>query len=328
MIERAPFIETAHNTKRTPYWSFGVYLVLIAGIFISGSALYLNTPPDTFPSATSVTIPEGSSIDSIGSLLGESGYIRSHLLFKILVRSQYTAPRIQAGSYHFDTPLTTHALIHELVTRTPEIPLKAITFPEGFSAHNMRTYVGDTFGPIDTASVVPLEGYLFPETYYVSTTEAFSTLTDRMQREYEDKIAPLREKMVARGFTEKDVIILASIVEREANDETSMRMVAGILENRLHADLPLQVDAVFAYILGKTSAELTAEDLTMDSPYNTYENKGLPPAPISNPGLMAINAVLDPIPSDNLFYLTGTDGAFHYAKTFEEHKRNKERFLK
>jgi UPF0755 protein len=149
-----------------------------------------------------------------------------------------------------------------------------------------------------------------------------------MEEHYEASIAPLRGTMESRGYTEDEVIILASILEREANDETSMRMVAGILENRLRDDMPLQVDAVFQYYTGKGSSDLTLEDLTTDTPYNTYTNIGLPPQPIGNPGLMAIEAVLNPTPSDYYYYLTGDDGEFYYAKTFEEHKRNKARYLR
>ncbi len=149
-----------------------------------------------------------------------------------------------------------------------------------------------------------------------------------MRREYEEKIAPYRVKIRASAYTEKEIITLASILEREANDEASMGLVAGILLDRLEEKHPLQVDATFEYILGKTSAELTAEDLKLDSPYNTYTNLGLPPTPISNPGLMAIEAVLDPVDSPYFYYLTGDDGTFHYARTFEEHKQNKERYLR
>jgi UPF0755 protein len=107
-----------------------------------------------------------------------------------------------------------------------------------------------------------------------------------------------------------------------------MRLVSGILQNRLTENLPLQVDATFEYILGKTSAELTLDDLKMESPYNTYTNLGLPPTPIANPGLVAINAVLNPTPSDYFYYLTGSDGNFYYAKDFETHKKNKARYLR
>ena len=105
-------------------------------------------------------------------------------------------------------------------------------------------------------------------------------------------------------------------------------MVSGILQNRLREDMPLQVDATFHYINGKASHELTVDDLEMDSPFNTYKYVGLPPAPIANPGLESIQAVLSPTETNYFYYLTALDGTFHYAKTFEEHKKNKEKYLR
>ena len=107
-----------------------------------------------------------------------------------------------------------------------------------------------------------------------------------------------------------------------------MKIVAGILENRLKKNMPLQVDASLEYILHKPLSELSAKDLDLDSPYNTYKNKGLPPTAIGNPGLTAIMAVLEPTITDYIFYLTDNQGNFHYAKTFEEHKKNVTTYLK
>jgi UPF0755 protein len=267
-------------------------------------------------------------VGEIAELLEDHGYIRSALLFKLLVRVQYEQPLIQAGSHTFNEPIPAHRLIEVLTAGVAQDPLHIITFPEGFSVHDIHTFTKDTFPNIDGATLQSSEGYLFPETYFVSSYETIEDLTGRMHDEYEKNIAPLREKITEHGFTEAEVITLASILEREANDETSMRLVSGILQNRLTENLPLQVDATFEYILGKTSAELTLDDLKMESPYNTYTNLGLPPTPIANPGLVAINAVLNPTPSDYFYYLTGSDGNFYYAKDFETHKKNKARYLR
>ena len=128
-------------------------------------------------------------------------------------------------------------------------------------------------------------------------------------------------------LTFEEVIVLASILEREARSEESMRMVAGILLKRMEIDMPLQVDAPFEYFISKSSAFLTYSDLALESPYNTYLNTGLPPTPIANPGLKSIRAVLNPIESDYLFYLTAPGGEFHYSRTYEEHKYKKDLYL-
>lgn len=124
-----------------------------------------------------------------------------------------------------------------------------------------------------------------------------------------------------------DVIIMASILEGEALPK-DRQVVAGILWKRLSIGMPLQVDATFRYINGKGTYDLTADDLKIDSPYNTYIHKGLPPGPISNPGIDAISASLNPIPTKYLYYLTEKDGTIHYAKTFTEHIANKNKYLK
>jgi UPF0755 protein len=192
----------------------------------------------------------------------------------------------------------------------------------------MHEYMKNKFTEADLEPFSKYEGYLFPDTYFVAPNDTAAEIVERMRNEYEEKIEPYRTLIEASPYTEKEVIVLASILEREANDRESMGLVSGILQHRLKIGHPLQVDATFEYILGKTSSELTAEDLEIDSLYNTYNNLGLPPAPIANPGLMAIEAVLEPTESPYFYYLTDDKGIFHYARTFEEHKQNKELFLR
>jgi len=120
---------------------------------------------------------------------------------------------------------------------------------------------------------------------------------------------------------------MASILEGEALTTSDRKLVAGVLWRRLEIGMPLQVDATFSYVNGKTTFELTLDDLKIDSPYNTYKYKGLPPTPINNPGLNSINAALYPTKTKYLYFLSGNDGKMHYARTFEEHKRNRQLYL-
>jgi UPF0755 protein len=288
----------------------------------------LNASPSSFPVGSDFVIEDGMSVREIGTSLKEHGLIRSSLLFRFLIKGSYEDIVIQAGSYRFERAYKTEEIIQALEDGTSRSPETVVTFPEGFSVYNIREYTKDVFTEIPLDSLIQYEGFLFPDTYFVAKGETLTELIERMREEYDVKIEPYRERITASGFTEREVIILASILEREANDEASMRLVSGILQNRLANDLPLQVDATFEYILGKTSAELTLDDLALDSPYNTYLYRGLPPTPIANPGLLAIDAVLSPTQSEYYYYLTGNDGAFYYAETFEEHKRNKEKYLR
>lgn len=121
---------------------------------------------------------------------------------------------------------------------------------------------------------------------------------------------------------------MASLIEREAKTDEDRKTIAGILWNRIDLKMPLQVDAVFGYIKGIDTYHPTSEDLSIESPYNTYLHAGLPPTPISNPGLESLHAAATPTKTDYLYYLTGKDGVMHYAKTFEEHKANRAKYLK
>ena len=148
------------------------------------------------------------------------------------------------------------------------------------------------------------------------------------------KVRPLEQASPTSTLvTPREQLILASIVEREANSEESMKMVAGILLNRLELGMPLQADAAIEYAIDTPLNELKPGELasllqTLESPYNTYKNRGLPPTPIGNPGLQAIDAVLNPTDSEYLFYITGLDGEFYYAETLNEHNLNVDRYLR
>ena len=177
------------------------------------------------------------------------------------------------------------------------------------------------------AKAKSLEGYLFPDTYIFQTNTGVYTVIEAMQANYNRKIATVEDKIKASGKTESDIIKMASIVEEEGRTTETRQIVAGILWKRLALSMPLQVDSSFKYINGKTTATLTTADLKIDSPYNTYLYKGLPPTPICNPGLDSIIAVLSPIKTDYLYFLTDKDGVMHYAKTFDEHVANKQKYL-
>jgi UPF0755 protein len=164
--------------------------------------------------------------------------------------------------------------------------------------------------------------------YYCAPLVCVTEVIELLHNTYERKIKDLRPKIAAFGKTEKEVVAMASILEGEARQMNTRRTVAGILWRRIRIDMPLQVDTSFIYINGKTSAELTLEDLKIDSPYNTYVYRGLPPTPISNPGLASIEAAITPISTPYLYFLTDPEGVMHYATTLKEHAFNKNKYLK
>jgi UPF0755 protein len=149
-----------------------------------------------------------------------------------------------------------------------------------------------------------------------------------MQQEFNTKVEPLGPDIAASGHTLQEIIVMASIIEREARRDEDRKMVSGILWNRIGKDMPLQVDAVFGYIYSRQTYSPSFHDLAVDSPYNTYHNAGLPPGPICNPSLSSIEAALHPTPSKYLYYITGRDGLMHYATTYKQHSANVSVYLR
>ena len=209
-------------------------------------------------------------------------------------------------------------------------PVK-ITIPEGSTVRDIATILGKNmphFAVQDfLAQAEHHEGYLFPDTYFFSPLEKPEAIIARLRGSFDRAFAPYTVALTAKQRTVGDIIIMASIIEREAKADSDRPIVAGILWKRFDLGIPLQVDAPFYYTLRKTSRELTQDDLRTDTPYNTYARKGLPATPISNPGLEAITAALFPEESPYLYYLSDKNGELHYAKDLEGHKKNREKYL-
>lgn len=149
----------------------------------------------------------------------------------------------------------------------------------------------------------------------------------RLGNRFDEQVRTIAAEIEESGRSLDDIVIMASLLEREAQSEEDMRIVSGILWKRLDEDMRLQVDAVFGYIHGENGYEPTADDLELDDPYNTYRYEGLPPTPIANPGLVALRAAAMPLESPYFYYLTGRDGLMYYGETFAEHTRNRELYL-
>lgn len=204
------------------------------------------------------------------------------------------------------------------ITALPQI---RITIPEGYSSRDIaEKFVGfknfnkDNFLKIADGK----EGYLFPDTYFFTLLETEEEIIKKMEDNFKEKA----------GDVKPEIIVMASILEKEALTPEDKKIVSGILWKRLETGMLLQVDAVFAYIIDKKSSDLTLDDLKIDSPYNTYLYKGLPPAPICNPGIESIEAALNPTSSSYWYYLSDKNLNIHFAKNFDEHKLNKAKYLR
>jgi UPF0755 protein len=178
----------------------------------------------------------------------------------------------------------------------------------------------------DKPADATLEGYLFPDTYEVSTDQTCEQMIDAMLINFGNKLTPeLQEKIKGQDKTIFEVVTMASLLEKEVKTLEDKKIVAGILHNRLQMGMPLQLDSTVNYITGKNDPGVLIKDTQIDSPYNTYKYKGLPIGPISNPGMDSISAALEPTETDYLYYLS--DGKTYYAKTLKEHAANRAKYL-
>lgn len=283
-----------------------------------------------FPNQTSLTltIEKGMSTSKIADMLVEKKVISHPLILRgyLFLHRDKT---IQAGYFRIPAKgLTFEKLVDQLQKGSFETKL---TFVEGWRVEEYRDYLtkkmGKTFADTFMTSPQIKEGYLFPDTYIVDTEYDPTQLASWMRNTFEKRVTPeLRAKAKERGLSEEQVIILASILEREMNIKKDRPIVAGILIKRMQNGWPLQADATVQYAKGDSTdwwPTAGRSDLRkVESPYNTYTNKGLPPAPICNPGLDAIQSVVNYVETPNWFYVTGNDGVTRYAETLEQHNKN------
>lgn len=293
-----------------------LYIVLGVTLAIGALSLYkaVVTVPNTFPVGQSFIINENESLYSVSERLEARNLVSSALLFRMWASYIHHDRLIQVGEYVFTTPLNLEGVVQKLLFQKPDKPLLSVTIPEGSTSSevaqliqkNIPSFSQESFDV--EVSKNNADGRLFPSTYYLlpSTTEerAVTILLNTFEEKYEQAFASLTLPKPLTG--KHDVIVLASIIEGEAKTEQSMRMVSGILLARLQMGMPLQVDVA----------------------RETYTSRGLPSQAINNPGLTAISAVFNPIASEYLYYITGNDGEMYYAKTFTEHKRNIQKYLK
>lgn len=303
--------------------------VLMGGLvllFVLSFISFLATPPKAFLSPTFFTIEEGSTLTSITSELKEKNYIRSEFLFKVIVRGIYSGGNnAVAGEYNFDKPISAFSMARRIISGDFDLTPVRVTVPEGLNKFELAELLKTRLPQFDTETFIALapEGYLFPDTYFFPPNVKAEKVIKTMRDNFDEKIASIEESIEKSGRSFEDVIKMASIIETEARKFETRQIISDILWRRIDTDMPLQVDVSFKYVNGKTTFDLSLDDLAIDSPYNSYKHKGLPPTPIANPGMDSILAAISPKNTKYLFFLSDHYGNMHYAVTFDEHKRNK-----
>ncbi len=329
----ADIIEQKNEVNKTRKWFF----ILLASFFtlsVFGWCLfnYLKAAPADFPVDEVVAVPAGSTVQDIAKLMKANNFIKSELFFFAYFKFFQEPVSLKASDYSFTKPLKVDELIAVLAVGDYSMDLIKFTHIEGERVESVAKAASAVLPDFDENKFLDMakshEGKLFPETYFIPSNFSEEQLLELLLKTFQEKTESYEEQISAHDLSLDEIIILASILEREANTKESKQMVAGILDNRLSIGMPLQVDASIEYVLDKPLSELTPEDLKIESPYNTYLNTGLPPTPIGNPGLEAIEAIISPTVSDYLFYITGNDGNFYYAKNFDEHRLNIARYLR
>lgn len=303
-------------------------LVLIVFVWLFRTFI---APPKDFPAPYTLTIEPGQTLFSISNELRADSVIRSQRLFEIFMISLGSDKAISEGEYSFPRPLSSLEIALRISGKYFGVEKQKVTFPEGFTIKEMSARLAVLFPEKSSEEFLALtkgkEGYLFPDTYNFFPNVSTQTIVKTLETTFERKVAPLASDIKASGRSLSQVVVMASIIEKEASGTDDRAIVSGILWKRFDSGFPLQVDAPFLYVLGKESKELTRADLALNSPYNTYTHTGLPPTPINNPGLAAIRAAIHPKASPYMYYLHDAQRNIHYAATYTEHQANIKKYL-
>jgi UPF0755 protein len=264
--------------------------------------------------------------------LKEQGYIRSEWAFNHVLQKKGWQGEILAGGYMVSKGMDAWQLANVLVNNPYQ---KWIVIPEGLRATEIAEKLQTILSWASTTTSEFLlnskEGYIFPDTYLINLDYTGKDVATRMQSQFNEKTGDLFKEAAKKDIRNDTLIILASLVQREAANDEEMPMIAGIIWNRWLKNMPFQIDATIQYALAKEGdwwPKIKPEDYKLDSLYNTYVHKGKPPSPICNPGLAAINAVVNSEDSEYLYYLHDNEGQIHLAKTYQEHLNNIDKYLK
>lgn len=362
---------TAGSTPATPVMKeitlrTWVMLFVLASVMLTASYVVL-LPHHARPGVKHVVVSSGMGSRMIGTFLKKEGVIGSKWAFVTYVSLTGQASALKPGTYEFPDTAAIPAITHDLVAG--ESRERTIIIPEGWGNADIAEYFelqgvasrNETvrFFKSPPAGIVSLleplggarrssgtEGYLFPDTYRIFRNASLADITRKMLKNFDTKITPeLREEIMRQKKTIFEIVVMASLIEKEVVSDSDRTLVSGVLYRRLASGIPLQVDATIVYIKNFTptpnfgvgagesriknlgNGRVSTEDTKINSSYNTYRYRGLPPGPIANPGLSAIRAAIYPKASPYLYYLSAPDGRTIFSRTLEEHNAAKAKYL-
>lgn len=314
----------------------GILAVFILSLSIILGWL-LTQPAGTSKEAVLITIKAGTPAKVIAENLESRNLIRSSLVFRVAAKIERVDNSLQAGEYAISPNMSVRQIL--LIMSQGQAAYQQITIPEGYTVDQIAELLGEkklanpdkfktlakNYAPYPYMQPNPntkysAEGFIFPDTYRLAKGITEEEILTMMVKQFDSKLTPeFRQRASDLGISLRDVIIMASLVEKEAKLSEERPIIAGVFANRTKQGMPLQSCATIQYILGYPKAELTINDTQIVSPYNTYQISGLPPGPIANPGIAAIKAVLFSDKTDYLYFVADKQGKHHFSKTYEEH---------
>jgi UPF0755 protein len=278
------------------------------------------------PTKRTFIVQKGASIRQIANGLKAQGLIKDPVVFFLLVKQTGLEKKIQAGSFHLSPSQSAESIAKNLTVGTQDI---WVTIPEGKRAEEVAEILKKAMPLYDDSwseQLAQNEGYLFPDTYLLPKEATIETVISILRNTFEERFTEVQNNT---NLSKEQLVVLASLIEREAREDVDRPLISSVIHNRLGIGMPLQIDATVQYIIGYYPPEktwwkkgLTLEDLKINSPYNTYVVTGLPPSPIASPGLAVLKAAGNPADTNYLFYITDKNGVNHYARTNAEHNAN------
>ena len=301
-----------------------VITLIVAVILIGGFLIYQGVyyPIESSSDETVIfLVKKGEGAKEISINLKEQGLIRYSSFFRAYALIENKAEELKAGEYELSPSMNIPEIVNKLASE--DRIKKMITIIEGWTVKDIANY-------LEVEELDPnLEGYLFPDTYEISPEDGIEEIIEKMFDNFNKKMSlELIEEIASQEKTIHEIVIMASLIEKEVKTFEDKKIVSGILWKRIEAGMPLQVDATIIYITGKKSTKILQEELEIDSPYNTYRYKGLPFGPICNPGMESILAAIYPESSEYWFYLSTPEGETIFSKSLKEHSEARAKYLK
>lgn len=333
------------STKRNIIIGIILSILIIAIGGVVAYMMSLQPVDETSQESVRVVIDEGQTAKQIAETLYQYDLIRSTSAFELYTSLTNTKHLLQSGGFMLKKSLSMEEIVQRIssgksdemnITFLPGLTLEQLADPEvdgslaqqGFSPDEIKAAFEKTYDTPITASLEPgdsLEGYIYPETYIVPADESLASVVERTLMEFSTLVRQkdLTKKIQDKGLSMREGIILASIIQKEVPDYQDQRQVAQVFLKRLKEGVVLGSDVTFKYIAEKEGRQASIND---PSPYNTRRNAGLPPGPVSNFNISALEAVADPAPGDYMYFVSGDDGTNHFSRTEEEHERNVQQY--